>query len=184
MRISVRKRYARLIRLVAIANEEATLPSISIPRLGPRSEVLGWTTYTRTDTLVLQIRDALRNLAKARSPEKGEPWYPITLPATTAAAGVVVSSDGTILKTSDFFRDEFLPSVVGCNVKRIKVCPICDRLFVALRLDQPACSPKCGGVHRAREFRRKFKLYERNRKETPWNRLRKAERDKLRRNRK
>jgi hypothetical protein len=188
MRISVRKRYAKLIQLVAIANGEA-MRSISIPKVGPRFETLGWTTYTRTDARVQQIRDALVSLARADNPQKGELRFSATLPEP-AAARVVVNSDGTIRivltrveldrDAMNFFRDEFLPALESCDVRRIRVCPICEKLFFAFRLDQPACSRTCGRAYRAREFRRKAKLYEQNRKE---NRRRKAARKELRRKR-
>lgn len=189
MRIGVRKRYAKLIRLVAIANGDA-MPSISMPKIGRRFENLGWTTYTRTDARVKQIRDALIGLAMASHSKKGELRFPVRLPER-AAARVIFNSDGTARivfpqveldgDAMNFFRDEFLPALEHGDVKRVRVCPICDKLFFALRLDQPACSLKCGRVYRAREFRRKAKRYEQNRKE---NRRRKAKREALRRKRK
>jgi hypothetical protein len=189
MRISVQKRYAKLIRLVAIANGEGT-PSLSMPKIGPRFETVGWITYTRTDARVMQIRDALISLAMASHSEKRELRFPVSLPEP-AAARVVFNSDGTARivfpqveldgDAMNFFRDEFLPALGHGDVKRVRVCPICDNLFFALRLDQPACSLKCGRAHRAREFRRKAKRYEQNRKE---NRRRKAKREALRSKRK
>jgi len=190
MRISVQKRYAKLIRLVAIANGEGT-PNLSMPKIGPRFENLGWSTYTRTDARVQQIRDALIGLAIASHSEKGELRFPVSLPEPAAARVVFNSDNGTARivfpqveldgDAMNFFRDEFLPALEHGDVERVRVCPICDKLFFALRLDQPACSLKCGRAHRAREFRRKAKRYEQNRKE---NRRRKAEREALRSKRK
>jgi hypothetical protein len=193
-RISAVKHYARLIQLIAIANgedkESITRHSIAMPVIGPHFEPIGWTTYTRTDARVQQIRDALRSLARARNLEKRELRYPLTLP-DAASARVVVKPDGTIRivttpvkiagDTMNFFRDQFLPALERCDVRRIRLCPICDKLFFALRLDQQACSPKCSRPYRARQFRLRAKQYEKNRKE---NRRRKAARPALRRKRK
>lgn len=177
--------------MIAIANGEdrkaIARRNLAMPVIGPHFEPIGWTTYTRTDARVQQIRDALRSLARARNLEKGELRYPVTLP-DVAAARVVVTSGGTIrIETTrvkiagdamNFFRDQFLPALEHCDVRRIKLCPICDKLFFALRLDQQACSPKCSRAHRARQFRLRAKQYEKNRKE---NRRRKAKREALRR---
>ncbi len=154
MRVCVRKRYAELITLTAIANGEA-MPSISMPKIGTRFEDLGWSTYTPTETLVGQIRDALRSLANAGVPKKGEQLTRITLAAPPSVA-VTIASDGIIEGRGDFIREKFLPALEHCDVRRIRMCPICDKLFVALRLDQPACSRKCDNAHRARKFRRKY----------------------------
>ncbi len=192
MRVRASKLYAKLIRLIAIANgedREGAARSIAMPVIGPNFDPIGWTNYTRTDARVQQIREALRSLARARNLAKGELQYPVTLP-DAAAARVVITPDGTIRIVTtrvtiagdamNFFRDQFLPALEHCDVRRIRLCPICDKLFFALRLDQQACSLECGRAHRAREFRRKAKLYEQNRKET---RRRKPKREVPRRKR-
>lgn len=68
----------------------------------------------------------------------------------------------------DFFHDIFLPSLYGCDMARIRECPICSRPFFALRVDAGACSPLCLNAHRQREGRRRWKesggVYEKHRK--------------------
>jgi hypothetical protein len=193
MRIPISKLHAKLIRLVAIANgedkESIAKRSIAMPVIGPNFQPIGWTTYTRTNARVQQIRDALRSLATAPDLAKGELRYPVTVP-DGAAARAVVTSNGTIRiavprvtipgDAMNFFRDQFLPALEQCDVRRIRVCPICDKLFFALRTDQQACSPKCSRPYRARQFRLRAKQYEQNRKK---NRRRKAAREALRRKR-
>lgn len=51
--------------------------------------------------------------------------------------------------------DEFLRALEGCDVARIRVCPICRRFFYAARSDQKACAKPatCGQTHRQRTKR-------------------------------
>ena len=75
--------------------------------------------------------------------KKGELRFPVRLPER-AAARVIFNSDGTARivfpqveldgDAMNFFRDEFLPALEHGDVKRVRVCPICDKLFFALRL--------------------------------------------------
>ncbi len=203
MRESVYKRYAKLLKLVALANGEPddlrdVIMPVGDPEAGERGrerylrtgrlprpnspayQPYGWADYGPKEKFVPVIREALRRLANAQPPKWSEPSIGIPLPESPPAS-VTVDFNGRINKTRDFYRDQFLPALEGLEVGRLKICPICDKLFVALRLDQPACSRKCGNAHRAREFRRNAKRYERNRKE---NRRRKAAREALRRKRK
>ena len=39
------------------------------------------------------------------------------------------------------------------KLSRLKVCPICDKLYVAFRDDASACSPHCGSLERQRRYR-------------------------------
>lgn len=67
---------------------------------------------------------------------------------------------------ADFFHDLFLPALYGCDMARIRECPICARPFIALRVDAGACS-HCLNAHRQRESRRRWKekgkIYDQNR---------------------
>jgi hypothetical protein len=177
MRLSFTKRYGTLVKLIAIANRdpeydgETRLRDVLLP-FGNQ----GFADYGPREKLAPWLEDALRRLATARIAASGE----ITL-AKVSLAGVppvelLVGRDGLISRTMNFFHDQFLPALQGCDVRRIKVCPICNRLFVALRHDQPACSRKCANARRAREFRKRSKAYEANRLE---NQRRAAAREEL-----
>ncbi len=201
MRESVRKRHAPLLRLLAVANGDAEIRDLVMVQgqrvvdYGPRERFAGW------------LREALRKLvAQAPAagakpppsliddqeraemarygltdetvPRRARVAYEIELPSRPVS--VSVGADGRISSSVDFVRDQVLPALVGCDVRRIKVCPVCDRLFLALRLDQPACSRQCGHTLRSRKFRLNAPRYEKNRKE---NRRRAAARKALRRTR-
>jgi hypothetical protein len=46
-----------------------------------------------------------------------------------------------------------LDALQGVEVARIRRCPICDKIYWAERIDQPACSKKCNTTRRSRIFR-------------------------------
>jgi len=202
IRVSVRKRYTALINLIAAVNREGTTQNLSIPIFDSRCPVCGatispakvaalahndrslkptgYSTYTLSKFTLDALRNALLNLARARVSDEDQVF---SLPAP-AESGVLITSDGRIRVTAalrgthaegtpDFFREVFLRALENCEVQRIRECPICRKLFVALRLDQPACSRACSGAYRVRQFRLRAKQYEKNRKE---NRRRKAAR--------
>jgi predicted nucleic acid-binding Zn ribbon protein len=56
--------------------------------------------------------------------------------------------------------NSFLNALSGVEPKRIMRCPVCQKLYPALREDQKACSRLCANVNRVREKRG---WYERNR---------------------
>ncbi len=193
IRVSVRKRYVALINLVAAVNQEGkTSQNVSVPifdsccplcgtTISPAKlaalahdrrvvKLSGYSVYTLSKFTVDALRNALRKLARARVPDKDRAF---SLPAP-AESGVLITSDGRIRVTTahrgthaegtpDFFREVFLRALDNCEVQRIRECPICRKLFVALRLDQQACSRKCGNAHRAREFRIHSPKYEQTR---------------------
>jgi hypothetical protein len=61
-------------------------------------------------------------------------------------------------------KDRILAILAGKKADRIRICPICNRLFVALRVDQQACRGRCTNTWNVREFRRNNPRYEENRK--------------------
>lgn len=63
----------------------------------------------------------------------------------------------------DPFR-EFLRVLEGIEAARMRQCPICDRLFLALRKDQKACSKRCNAVRRVRNWRANQERHEYRRK--------------------
>jgi hypothetical protein len=63
----------------------------------------------------------------------------------------------------DPFR-EFFRVIEGIEAARVRQCPICDRLFEALRKDQKACSKRCNAVRRVRDWRANQDQHEYRRK--------------------
>jgi hypothetical protein len=63
----------------------------------------------------------------------------------------------------DPFR-EFLRVLEGIEAVRLRQCPICDRLFLAVRKDQKACSKRCNAVRRVRDWRANQDQHEYRRK--------------------
>jgi hypothetical protein len=54
-----------------------------------------------------------------------------------------------------FGYSDFLAALRECrDVKRIRLCPICDRIYWARRVDQPACSKRCNNVRHQRRWYR------------------------------
>lgn len=40
--------------------------------------------------------------------------------------------------------------LLGVEVRRVRECPICEHIFWAERMDQPACSKRCNNIRRSR----------------------------------
>ncbi len=62
---------------------------------------------------------------------------------------------GRAVVASDLIGDAILPAIKreGVDMRRLRVCPVCERLFVAARHDSMACSPGCVSVERQRRYR-------------------------------
>jgi hypothetical protein len=52
----------------------------------------------------------------------------------------------------------------GCDLSKLKRCPVCSRPFMTKRKDQKGCSPRCANVERVRRSRKNAEEYEDNRK--------------------
>jgi hypothetical protein len=169
-RISVRKRYAPLIELARLANADpSTVRNFAVQIRG------GWTVYGGPNPgaarrIATYAREVLRTLATHyeptdSAPERGPEFAvpSISLPPA-AAPSIYVYRDGTMRGSEDFVLKVLLPALEGRDIKRIRLCPICDAVFIAIRVDQAACSPKCANIRRIREFRKDQPRYDRNRR--------------------
>jgi len=47
----------------------------------------------------------------------------------------------------------FMEAIDGVDIKRIRQCPVCEKVFWAGRITQKCCSPRCSNTFRARRFR-------------------------------
>jgi hypothetical protein len=57
------------------------------------------------------------------------------------------------------FPTKLLSPFLGVEAMRVRVCPLCDRIFWAGRSDQPACSKKCAHTLRTRRWREGYAIY-------------------------
>jgi hypothetical protein len=48
---------------------------------------------------------------------------------------------------------KFLDALAGVDAAHVRQCPVCHRLFFAVRKDQKACSKPCNAVRRVRDWR-------------------------------
>ena len=83
---------------------------------------------------------------------------PIRLPRTQIAIDPRITinpATGEALIVQDLMGDAILPAIKrkGVDLRRLRVCPVCGRLFVAPRRDSMACSPGCVSAERQRRFR-------------------------------
>lgn len=137
---------------------------------------------------VLAVDECLRFVAN-KAAEKAR--LPFTLPQSAfVAPRIQIMPDGHSRIAQDLLHDAILPALAveisgdrrqpdGPDVRRLKICTVCDRLFVAKRHDQTSCSGQCANTHRQRCFRNRDKqreYKEHHRK----NRLAKAGRERLR----
>ena len=61
--------------------------------------------------------------------------------------------DGRAAPAPDPYR-QFIQTLEGLELFRIRRCPVCGAIFFAARKDKGACSPSCLNVYRVREFRK------------------------------
>jgi hypothetical protein len=76
---------------------------------------------------------------------------------------VRASKDGSMLRVRDPYED-FLAVLSGCDLRRLRSCPVCRHFFVAWREDQAACNTRCANQLRVARFRQKQPQYSGNRK--------------------
>lgn len=57
----------------------------------------------------------------------------------------------------DFTFDEFSTAIKGIDVRRIRECEICQRIFWAGRIDKTCCSDACANVYHVRGWRDNYK---------------------------
>jgi hypothetical protein len=84
-------------------------------------------------------------------------------PIDSAAASIWIQQGTFNTRISDPYKG-FLDALAGAEAGRLRRCPICERIFYALRLTQRACSKRCNQNRRVRQWRNKQSEYEYNRK--------------------
>jgi len=106
---------------------------------------------------VRRVFDSLTFLVDARVNQmQGVCWTPVSLQTARTA-------NGTVIRMHDSYED-FLATLDGRDLQRLRACPVCRRFFLALRLDQKACASGCANRLRVQRFRQKKDEYLSNRK--------------------
>ena len=120
--------------------------------------------------LVGEIASTLRALAAAASPQVLEavgetPLMIRRLYETPATSRSEIWVRNGLVATSwvDPFKD-FLTALAGVEAARVRQCAVCAHFFLALRKDQKACSKRCNGVRRVRDWRANQAQHEYRRK--------------------
>lgn len=90
------------------------------------------------------IHHVLRGLARMNAGDKVVPL--------SVSMYVSVGKDGRV-ETSG---DDVFQALREAEVRRIKECPICAKIFWAGRRDQPCCSKRCAGTRRTRIWRERY----------------------------
>jgi hypothetical protein len=112
------------------------------------------------------VRAILRSLAEAgRAMTEGTTRGATGFPLPPIVPLVRIEPDGT-LRMGEFWDDvhsTFAPALEGADVRRIKTCPACGKLFWANPSHKGACDEHLGSV-RIRRYREKQKQYEQTRK--------------------
>lgn len=111
---------------------------------------------------VAALVTTLRRLASevAAPPSSG----PVELPITVAPPRYQIMPNGSAAFGPDLFLDVVIPAIgeAGADLRRVKLCTVCIRLFFARRHDSLACSQKCANLQRVRRFRHKQSQYAEN----------------------
>jgi hypothetical protein len=139
-------------------------PSIKVPDRVPPLFHRGWrecppAAWRRFHSyaLVRRVFDSLTFLVDARVNQmQGVCWTPVSL--QTARTG-----NGTVIRMHDPYEG-FLATLDGRDLQRLRACPVCKWFFLALRLDQKACTSRCANRLRVHKFRQKKSEYLSNRK--------------------
>lgn len=143
----------------------------AFPALEPR--LPGW----RAFEVIRGVRDTLRALAFKRT--KGR-WIPPERPVASLPASlplmVRIDDHGEFEAVRDF-PDELLGALVKRAANRLRICPVCGGIFVALRKDQSAHSGKCTWAYNGRRWRERKREYEAHRERNQQARQVKQERD-------
>jgi hypothetical protein len=64
-------------------------------------------------------------------------------------------SFSNVIEGADLLRDFLLPELSNSdNLSRLRACPVCTRLYLAIPKNRKTCSKGCSAVQRAKKFRR------------------------------
>jgi hypothetical protein len=171
-RNGVKKSYAKLVRLMELANLAAS--GRNRPRLQKLAERIfvvpeaalpaaaldpgRWLAGKMPDYIALDAARLASDMLRLAAKGDREVSFPLR-----QAPMVAVDRYGIFRRVWDE-ADVIIEILSGREAARLRACPVCDKPFVALRVDQHACRGRCTNTWNVREFRRKKPRYEENRK--------------------
>jgi hypothetical protein len=161
----MRERYAALLSFVAFARgEDAELPGIPlrytratmlagghlVPGLLP-PQAREW-----TSNVLRHVAEAAAKSASSRAPNDLPAAYDIALPALPAPRLRMIGARPVFISAHNALND-LVDSLARTleqaeDLNRLKICPNCAALFVALNEQSQACSPRCSNTLRQRRF--------------------------------
>ncbi len=111
---------------------------------------------------VAALATTLRRLAEEVAVPPGT--RSVELPITIPPPRYQIMPDGSAAFGPDLFLDVVIPAIreAGADLRRVKLCSVCSRLFFGRRHDSIACSRKCANLERVRRFRGKRTQYSEN----------------------
>ena len=107
---------------------------------------------------LLKALEVLRAIARRNQHQRPPPFE------LFAAAALEINEFGKIAVSSNTLIDALTDKKVEAN--RIRECPICNHIFWAGRIDQPACSKRCGHILRSRKWRKSYEKKYKNQRIT------------------
>jgi hypothetical protein len=158
--ISAEKYYNALSLLAELANMsrsqegQAHLESFT-PEDCERFDIPGGWFLSRVNALpyALAVDGGLRQLAGINELPQIGVTSAISFNISFPRLEVTLQHDGTISEISDFFRNKFLAALMGRDIHRIRICPVCESIFIAFRKDASACRGRCTYANNTRNFR-------------------------------
>jgi hypothetical protein len=148
----VRERYAALMSFVAFARGEDVDFMVVPPRLA--SALRSPEIREGIDAILRQVASAANSGSKAS--DGLPPTRDIKLPAPPADILRMIGPRPVLIRAHNALTDlvEYLVRTLDetDDLSRLKVCPICETLFVALNEQSQACAPRCSNTLRQRNF--------------------------------
>jgi hypothetical protein len=158
-RISAKNYYERLSTLAALGNllrsEEGREKLLQFSGIDcQRFELPGaWLLTRHNVTAYAEAADeTLRHLATIREAPRAGETASITLNLISAPLEMTLRDNFTVGPLSGFFFDGIFPALEGRDIRRIRICPICDQVFIAIRKDASACRGRCTNTNNKRKF--------------------------------
>jgi hypothetical protein len=162
----IRERYAALVSFVAFARgEDAELPGIPLRYTRPimlaggrlAEPLLGPEVRELIHNVLRQVANTVNSGSKAS--DGLPPRRDIKLPAPPGDILRMIGTHPVLIRAHHALIDlvEALFQTLDVTDKtgdlsRLKICPICATLFVALNEQSQACSPRCSNTLRQRNF--------------------------------
>jgi predicted nucleic acid-binding Zn ribbon protein len=157
--------FVRAYERCRAAHAEAITAIIDLDRVGADPEPA-----TGFLNLAIEVARSLSTLARASLPETLAAIGPAPLmvrimpePPSVASADIWIFNGVVTTRWAELFA-EFLKTLDGVEARCFRQCPVCGRVFFAIRKDQKACSKRCNAVRRVRQWRKNQDRHEYRRK--------------------